>query len=64
MKQSDIFRENADNCVQLAERADSDPAFRRYTRMAQGWRALAFEQDWLDGEMTPVSNRWAGAIRD
>ncbi|WP_083842499.1 hypothetical protein [Bradyrhizobium sp. ORS 375] len=64
MKQSDIFRENADNCLHLAERAESDPASRRYTRMAQGWRALALEQDWLDGEMTPVSARMAGSLRD
>ncbi|MGJ4928456.1 hypothetical protein ACQR1I_14990 [Bradyrhizobium sp. HKCCYLS2038] len=57
MKQSDIFRENAENCLQLAERAGGDPAFRRFTRMAQGWRALALEQDWLDGEVTPVAKR-------
>ncbi|CAL77702.1 hypothetical protein BRADO3945 [Bradyrhizobium sp. ORS 278] len=64
MKQSDIFREHADNCLQLAERAESDPASRRYTRMAQGWRALALEQDWLDGEMTPLSGRKASLSQD
>jgi len=63
MKQSDLFRENAENCLQLAERADSEPAFRRYTRMAQGWSALAFEQDWLDGEVAPVSHWKANALR-
>lgn len=57
MKQSDIFRENADNCLQLAERAEGQPAFRRYLRMAQAWRALAFEQDWLDGEIPPLQRR-------
>ncbi|WP_315720205.1 MULTISPECIES: hypothetical protein [unclassified Bradyrhizobium] len=57
MKQSDLFRENADNCLNLAERAESDPAFRRYTRMAQGWHALANEQEWLDGEVAPVLPR-------
>jgi len=55
MKQSDIFRENADNCLQLAERADGQPAFRRYLRMAQAWAALAHEQDWLDGEIPPFA---------
>ncbi len=55
MKQSDIFRENAENCLQLAERAASQPAFRRYSRMAEAWTALAEEQDWLDGEVPPLS---------
>jgi hypothetical protein len=50
MKQSDIFRENAENCMKLAEIAPDQPAFMRFTRMARGWRALANEQDWLDGE--------------
>ena len=58
MKQSDIFRENAENCLQLAERADGKPAFKRFLRMAEAWRALANEQDWLDGEVPPV-----GALR-
>jgi hypothetical protein len=53
MKQSDIFRENAENCLQLAERAEGQPAYKRYSRMAQAWRALAEEQDWLDGEISP-----------
>ena len=53
MKQSDIYRENAENCLQLAERAEGQPAFRRYSRMAQAWLALADEQDWLDGEIPP-----------
>jgi hypothetical protein len=55
MKQSDIYRENAENCLQLAERAEGQPAFRRYSRMAQAWLALADEQDWLDGEISPLS---------
>jgi len=54
MKQSDIFRDNADNCLQLAERAEGQPTYKRYSRMAEAWRALANEQDWLDGEIPPV----------
>lgn len=54
MKQSDIYRENAENCLQLAERAQGQPTFRRYSRMAQAWLALADEQDWLDGEISPL----------
>jgi hypothetical protein len=54
MKQSDIFRENAENCAQLAEAAPNEPAFRRYKRMETAWRALADDQDWLDGEVSPA----------
>jgi hypothetical protein len=57
MKQSDIFRDNAENCLQLAERAEGQPANKRYLRMADAWTALATEQDWLDGEIRPVEVR-------
>nr|WP_315703843.1 MULTISPECIES: hypothetical protein [unclassified Bradyrhizobium] len=56
MKQSDRFREHAENCLQLAERAAQGPVFRRYTRMAQGWAALAQGQEWLDGEVSPLGH--------
>jgi len=55
MKPSDLLRENAENCLQLAERAEGQPAFKRYSRMAQAWTALADEQDWLDGEIPPLA---------
>lgn len=55
MKQSDIFRGRADNCLQLAEHAEDQPAYKRYVRMARAWTALADEQDWLDGEIPPLS---------
>lgn len=54
MKQSEIFRENAENCAHLAEGAVSEPTFNRYKRMEAAWRALAHEQDWLDGEVAPT----------
>jgi hypothetical protein len=54
MKRSDTFRENAENCLQLAERAQGQPAYKRYMRMAEAWTALADEQDWLDGEISPL----------
>jgi hypothetical protein len=53
MKQSDHFRENAENCQQLAERAPDHPTYLRYKRMADAWHSLADEQDWLDGETSP-----------
>jgi hypothetical protein len=54
MKQSDILREHAENCMELAEGAEGAPAARRYARMAQAWIALSHEQDWLDGEISPL----------
>jgi len=54
-KQSDLFRQNAENCRELAEKAEAGPAMRRYRRMAKAWRALAEEQEWLDGEVSPVT---------
>jgi hypothetical protein len=56
MKQSDDFRQNADNCAQLAERAADQPTHQRYKRMEEAWRALAQEQDWLDGQVPPKSS--------
>lgn len=53
MKQSDVFRENAENCALLAEGAASEPMRLRYKRMEEAWLALASEQEWLDGEVTP-----------
>jgi hypothetical protein len=57
MKQSEIFRDNAENCAHLAESATNEPAFHRYKRMEAAWRALANEQDWLDGEVPPANGR-------
>jgi hypothetical protein len=51
MKQSQHFLENAENCAQLAERAADEPTYNRYKRMEAAWRALAVEQDWLNGEI-------------
>jgi len=50
-KQSDVYRQNADNCSELAETAATDPARQRFKRMEVSWRALATEQDWLDGQI-------------
>jgi hypothetical protein len=69
MKQSH-YLENAENCAQLAERAEraeDEPTHRRYKRMEEAWRALAEEQDWLDGEIPPakiaVTDGWKNAAQ-
>ena len=54
IKESDIYRQNADNCMQLAEAAQEDAAYKRFKRMEAAWLALAEEQDWLDGERSPL----------
>jgi hypothetical protein len=56
MKQSEIFRKNAENCAELAnlQRKADKPAYKRYKRMEEAWRALAEEQEWLDGDVPPV----------
>jgi hypothetical protein len=46
--------ENAENCAQLAESATDEPSHNRYKRMEAAWRALAEEQDWLDGKVHPL----------
>jgi hypothetical protein len=56
IKQSDIYRQNADNCMQMAEAAEGEPACNRFKRMEAAWRALAEEQDWLNGEQSPASD--------
>lgn len=50
MNRSDDLRKNAENCVALAEAADSDPKKKRYARMATAWNSLADTQAWLDGQ--------------
>lgn len=49
-KISDLYRQNVENCTQMAEAAKGKPSHNRYKRMEAAWLALADEQDWLDGE--------------
>lgn len=60
IKQSDTYRENAENCMRLAEAAQDQATYKRYKRMEAAWLALAEEQDWLDGETTPAAGHTAG----
>ncbi|SDJ61977.1 MULTISPECIES: hypothetical protein [Bradyrhizobium] len=54
MTTADQYRLNAANCAQMAETAENEPDRNRFKRMEDAWRALAEEQDWLDGERSPV----------
>jgi hypothetical protein len=50
-KRSEDYLLNAENCAQLALDAVDEPTRKRYQRIEAAWRALAEEQDWLDGEV-------------
>lgn len=54
--------ERAENCAELANEAASLPARNRYRRMEAAWRALAREQQWLDGEIAPHLDRAADSV--
>jgi hypothetical protein len=42
----------------MAEAAENEPDKNRFKRMEAAWRALAEEQDWLDGEPPPAALVW------
>jgi len=60
---SNIFRENAANCLYLAESAQKD-VLQSYRRMADAWTALADEQDWLDLQSSGRATELAGGAID
>jgi len=51
------LRENAENCVELAKAAASEPAKKRFQRLADGWEVVAENQDWLDGQRNERSKQ-------
>ena len=48
MSSADIFRDNAEDCAFLAERAEDEETKRAFKRMEEAWRTLAQEQDRLN----------------
>jgi hypothetical protein len=50
MNLSDIFRDNAEDCAFLAERAEVGEVKRALRRMEEAWRTLAQEQELLDNK--------------
>jgi hypothetical protein len=63
MKQSEHFLANAENCAELSEKAKDLPTRLRYVRMEAAWRSLAEQQDWLDGEISPIRAALNGVER-
>ncbi len=54
MKQSQHLLDNAVICSKLAKRTTDKQTKTYFKRLEDSWRALAREQDWLDGEIAPV----------
>jgi hypothetical protein len=50
MNLSDTFRDNAEDCALLAERAEHGEVKRVLKRMEEAWRTLAQEQEQLDNK--------------
>jgi len=50
MKKAEELRHHAENCAELAQAATSEPNKKRFQRMAEGWKTVADNQAWLDGE--------------
>jgi hypothetical protein len=63
MSEAEKYLKNAENCIELAEQAKTAPAQARYRRMADAWLALAKEQEWLDGDVPPLSGLANGSHR-
>jgi hypothetical protein len=61
---AETMRQNADNCLVLAENAKDEPSRLRYVRMALAWNSLANTKDWLDGATTdaPLQSEARGHI--
>ena len=53
MNKSEELRHRAENCTELAQDAKSGPDKKRFERMADGWKTVANNQSWLDGEARP-----------
>jgi hypothetical protein len=49
---AETMRNNAESCLSLAANAANEAARKRFLRMAQAWKTLADNKDWLDGTVT------------
>jgi hypothetical protein len=56
MKKSEQYREYAEDSLRLASTALDDPQRDRYRRMAEAWRALAEEEEWLENRGETAQN--------
>jgi hypothetical protein len=57
MDKAQELRKNTENCAELANTAASEPAKKRFQRMADGWKVVDENQEWLDGQRDESSKR-------
>ena len=57
MNKAHELRQNSENCAELAKAAASEPAKKRFQRMADGWKTVAEDQEWLDGRRRDESSK-------
>jgi len=50
MNKAQELRKKSESCVELAKIAATEPAKKRFQRMADGWKVVAENQEWLDGQ--------------
>jgi len=50
MNKVEELRNRAETCAELAQAATNEPKKKRFERMAEGWKTVADNQAWLDGE--------------
>jgi hypothetical protein len=50
MNNAEELRNRAENCAELARAAAREPEKKRFKRMAEGWKTVADNQAWLDGD--------------
>ncbi len=51
------LRKNAENCAEMADEAADEASRRRYQRMEQTYLRLAETEEWLDGQVSPLSDK-------
>jgi len=56
MNLSDVYRDNAEDCAFLAERAKDGEVRRALKRMEEAWRTLAQGQEQLDNKRWSTKN--------
>lgn len=56
MKRSEQYRQYAEDSLRLASTALDEPQQNRYRRMADAWRSLAEEEEWLESRREMSEN--------
>jgi hypothetical protein len=56
MKKSEQYLEYAEDCLRQAGTALDEPQQDRYRRMADSWRALAEDEQWLESRQEASSS--------